>query len=880
MELHLTRRGAEVPRCPDVDKKVRTGLTVSPFSPMDPYPKRFKVWAETPTKYIVPVHWALEAFPDMVVKDTRAPGVDIDVAFAGQLREDLHQPRAVASVLDQWTRTDGAMLCAIPGAGKTSMALYLAAHVGKKTLVVVHTSTLREQWKERVRQFLPAASVTEVQGPKCDTTGDVVIAMFQTLASRQYPSSTFRDFHLLVVDECFPARQMVATETGAVTIRQIYKAWKEGKTVNVFSFDETSKTFVLKPVTHAWEKTTTTGLVKIEYSKSNIKATPNHRILCTDGWKNAGEIRTGDLMVARYAPGLSEQAVALAMNPDQYQMFLGSLLGDGHLGILPSGRRRLTVTHGGCQREYCKWKASVFDGTVREFVGGYNNTVEVQFSSKVIDLPRHKTWTSQKSHLSQWVLDEMDDRAMAIWYMDDGSLGKCGRIVFSTHTFDQESHERLCSRLADMGFPAICAPVVKNGKTFFTTRMNQPSGSAFLSRIARYIHPSMRYKVENARTRDMHTARLDGADMDDNNNYGDFSAVPRDLLTHGKTLTINNRQYEWKHGCCEFGFHPLPRRKCLKRKALTWPDLDSACTYVWNTAFLDYGTVAVSAVSRYTPVDKRVYDLEVADTHTFVCSGISGNGPVVHNCHHVGAQVLTQALFGLAFPRVLGLSATPTRKDRLTDVMHWFLGPTAFSQTRENQGTTSVVTVKYTSPRYAAPPPVKCRGDVDYTGIVSVLVDDDERTRVIAHEVASLARAGRDVLVLSHRREHCKAVCARVTEEGVDAMTYLGGDKVVPSSRVIVATFSLAAEGFDCPRLSALVLATPASDVEQACGRVMRGSSTRGAVIVDVVDQWGVCFAQAAKRRALYKRSGFTFAAAAACPAPVTTDATFAFIDG
>ena len=592
--MEITRRGAEVSKCPGVAEKVRSCLLVSPFSPMDPYPKRFKVWAETPTKYIVPVHWALEAFSDMKVTDTRSPGADIDVTFAGVLRDDLHQPRAVAGVLEQWRRTDGAMLCAIPGGGKTTMALYLAAHLRKKTLVVVHTSTLREQWKERVRQFLPAASVTEVQGAKCDTTGDVVIAMFQTLASRQYPSSTFRDFHFLVVDECFPGRQLVATETGAMEIARIYGMWKSGTNVFVHSFDESTKTFVLKPVTHVWEKTTAVDLVKIQFAESDVKATPGHKIMCIDGWKCAGEIRTGDLVVSRCGSGLS-------------------------------------------------------------------------------------------------------------------------------------------------------------------------------------------------------------------------------------------------------------------------------------------GTLAVTGVSRYTPKDKRVYDLEVADTHTFVCCGISGTGAVVHNCHHVGAQVLTQALFGLAFPRVLGLSATPTRKDRLTDVMHWFLGPTAFSQTRENQGTTSVVTVKYSSPRYATPPPVNCRGDVDYTGIVSLLVDDDARTRVIAHQVASLARAGRDVLVLSHRREHCKAVCARVTEEGVDAMTYLGGDKVVPSSRVIVATFSLAAEGFDCPRLSALVLATPASDVEQACGRVMRGS-VREAVIVDFVDQWGVCFAQAAKRRALYKRCGFTFAAAAASPVAAPSP-TFAFLD-
>jgi superfamily II DNA or RNA helicase len=230
---------------------------------------------------------------------------------------------------------------------------------------------------------------------------------------------------------------------------------------------------------------------------------------------------------------------------------------------------------------------------------------------------------------------------------------------------------------------------------------------------------------------------------------------------------------------------------------------------------------------------------------------------IVDECHHVGAKMLTQALFGLAFPRVLGLSATPTRKDRLTDVMHWFLGPTAYLQQREHQSTTLVRRVPYSCPRYSMPPPVNCRGDIDFTGIITSLVADSTRTSLVARHAVALCRAGRDVLVLSHRREHCKQICAAIVAEGVDASTYLGGDKFVPDAKVIVATFSLVAEGFDCPRLSALVLATPASDVEQACGRVMRGS-VRAAVVVDVVDQWGVCFAQASKRKAVYRRSGFT----------------------
>ena len=179
---------------------------------------------------------------------------------------------------------------------------------------------------------------------------------------------------------------------------------------------------------------------------------------------------------------------------------------------------------------------------------------------------------------------------------------------------------------------------------------------------------------------------------------------------------------------------------------------------------------------------------------------------------------------------------------------------------------------------FDGPPPVNRRGDVCFTTIITRLAANAHRTGVVAAEVRLLADDGRDVLVLTHRRQHARDLCAAVAALGVDCGTYLGGDKAPPDTRVIVATYALTSEGFDLPRLDALVLATPASDVEQSCGRVMRGSADKGAVIVDVVDQWGVCFAQHVKRRALYRRSGFTLADDAAAEAPPDEPA-FSFVD-
>jgi hypothetical protein len=92
----------------------------------------------------------------------------------------------------------------------------------------------------------------------------------------------------------------------------------------------------------------------------------------------------------------------------------------------------------------------------------------------------------------------------------------------------------------------------------------------------------------------------------------------------------------------------------------------------------------------------------------------------------------------------------------------------------------------------------------------------------------------------------------------MSAATYLGGDKVEPDAQVICATYHLASEGYDNPRLSGLVLSTPSSDVVQACGRILRGGSGNDPIVIDIVDQYSLFLSQVAKRKAFYRKIGFS----------------------
>ena len=231
---------------------------------------------------------------------------------------------------------------------------------------------------------------------------------------------------------------------------------------------------------------------------------------------------------------------------------------------------------------------------------------------------------------------------------------------------------------------------------------------------------------------------------------------------------------------------------------------------------------------------------------------------ILDEAHHVAAESFTSAMFSTSFKHVIALTATPTRKDGLTRVLFFLFGNIAYEARRTNQKKVSVQIFPFRCPEYQLPPPLNRKGDLCYSSLISKICDIRERTQFIAEKAKKLADMGKFVLVLSHRRQHATDICYELKSLGVDAATYLGGDKSEPDCQVICATYALASEGYDNPRLSGIVLATPSSDVVQAVGRVLRGGSGSSPIICDIADQYSLFLSQLAKRRSFYKKIGFT----------------------
>jgi superfamily II DNA or RNA helicase len=180
---------------------IKLELTVKPYVPSD-FSKNvvsFPVYMENKSKLYLPKFYGIEKFGPPQ-KSCLSDGIEIDVPFAGDLRENQHEP--INKCLESFNTTGGGILCLPCGFGKTASACYLISKMKTKTLVIVHLNFLVNQWIERINQFLPNAKVGRIVQKTTDVVGkDIVIGMIQSISSREYDTDIFSDFGMCIVDE-------------------------------------------------------------------------------------------------------------------------------------------------------------------------------------------------------------------------------------------------------------------------------------------------------------------------------------------------------------------------------------------------------------------------------------------------------------------------------------------------------------------------------------------------------------------------------------------------------------------------------------------------------------------------------------------------------
>ena len=222
---------------------------------------------------------------------------------------------------------------------------------------------------------------------------------------------------------------------------------------------------------------------------------------------------------------------------------------------------------------------------------------------------------------------------------------------------------------------------------------------------------------------------------------------------------------------------------------------------------------------------------------------------IVDECHHVGAASFDAILKQAKAKYVLGLTATPIRRDGQQPIIFMQCGPTRHTAAKPTG-----------APHDLAVTPCMLHSRIDLpqeAGIQDVfrhLAIDQARTDAIAAEVINAYGQGRKVLVLTERTEHLDAIQTalgdkvpslfvlhgRIAKKQRAALIAELGALPPDAARVLLATGKLVGEGFDHPPLDTLVLAMPVSwkgTLQQYAGRLHREHATKTDVrIIDFVD--------------------------------------------
>ena len=350
---------------------------------------------------------------------------------------------------------------------------------------------------------MPDAKIGRIQGPIIDIEGkDVVIGMLQSLSMKDYEQTMFLDFGFTILDECFPYNQYIHTDLGPIRIGTLYEKWKNGeKLPMILSFNKETKAFEYKKMTYAWRKERK-DLIKIKLSKKVINCTPEHKILTTKGYVKAKELNEGDLVISKYDDKHVDNIISPALNDDQLQLIYGSYLGDGYIDITKKNRYRLRIVHCEKQKEYCNWKANMFNINKLKYCekNGYSQKPAYNFQTKIFDLEEDIPKNSKT--VPDWILDKLDERGIAIWYMDDGSINKrqlkngniSNYISIHSNNFDYETQEKFVKKFNEYG---INPTIHKTKKLYYYLTFNKENTHKLLDLISPYIHESMQYKIDS-----------------------------------------------------------------------------------------------------------------------------------------------------------------------------------------------------------------------------------------------------------------------------------------------------------------------------------------------------------------------------------------------
>lgn len=256
---------------------------------------------------------------------------------------------------------------------------------------------------------------------------------------------------------------------------------------------------------------------------------------------------------------------------------------------------------------------------------------------------------------------------------------------------------------------------------------------------------------------------------------------------------------------------------------------------------------------------------------------------IVDECHHYASKTFSQVFYKCNAPFMLGLSATPYRKDKTTDVIFWNIGKIFYKPVvKINRQVICKSFIFHSNDKNFKEKMrwIKGAKRPDHVGMISRFIELPDRNNHIINILNEIRKhPERKILVLSARIKHLETLKSAIDEligmdiekgilEPMEYKTsfYIGAmnakERVYAEENadIFFGTYDMAQEGLDIDGLNTIVLATSQKDVIQAVGRTTRKILKNGDIrplVIEINDDTSIYKNQSRVRQEYYIKSKY-----------------------
>ena len=708
--------------------------------------------------------------------------------------------------------------------GKTVMGCKVTSEIGTTTLILAHKEFLVDQWRDRISTWLkmPQDEIGIVQQNRCDYHGKrIVVAMLQSIVERDYDPELYSWPGLLIADECVSGDAVITTERGGVRIDEIQLRGAK----YVLSFNETRGSFEWRRILR-WLPRGSKQTRIVRFTEGSLRCTDDHLAMTDNGWTEARNLRPGMRILSPVRAAAERKSCVTTSGGEFDDLSRGIGREDSAL-IAQRDARSLNEMPRSANADV--GNKSSFAPTLNE------NGCEHRGGQSIS--PDTTERGPDATHYRTRPLALSTERCLGT-PMSENPIQRHRQESRSITRLSRRSGRGIKQRDCKDSQSAVESPITP------VTALSGAEDKAFATRSFSTSSTSSdrqsAYQRSGLSASPMRDGRGGTATMEPST-VEEFASLPTGILVP--------KSYRLSPICADEGLSPkLGRQKEGGISDSALAQLSSGCDSSGSMSCEGLSTSyrTITSIEDGPEGGEDVFDLDVEGNHNFIANGV-----VIHNCHRHGADLWHKAAMRFTSKYRLGLTATPTRKDGMWDVVRNNFGEILAKDSGEAMQPT-VYVVRYV-PRFALSRYAWAQGNpIGYTRVkkiylgkfITLLTEDPARNRMLVQILMKAFREGRKNLVLTDRREHIETLKKMITAEDKTATVgrYVGG--MSPKARalseqcqIILGTFQMASEALDIPALDAGILATPHADVEQAVGRICRlQDEKKQPVLVDIFD--------------------------------------------